>query len=155
MPKRRDLVRMSDDALWKFVEEQKSLQFASINPDGTPHLVTLWFAVVDGDVVFETYTKSQKIKNLERDPRCTLLFEDGLEYNQLRGAQMKGVAELYSDDETVHELTMHVLRRNSPAGAPEEALEKVSRAQAPKKTGVRVKIQKIISWDHSKLGGIY
>ncbi len=155
MPKRRDKVRMSDAEFWAFVDAQKSIHLATINRDGTPHLVPLWFGVVEGAFVFETYSKSQKVVNLRRDPRCTLLLEDGLEYSALRGAQMKGRAELHDDDETVHELTMAVLRRNTPAGAPEEALEKVSRAQAPKKTAIVVRPERIMSWDHGKLGGIY
>jgi PPOX class probable F420-dependent enzyme len=154
MPKRRDLVAMSDEEFWSFAEEQKSIQFASINRDGTPHLVPLWFGIVDGAFVFETFTKSQKIKNLERDPRVTLLLEDGLQYDKLRGAQIRGVAELHADDETVHELSMKVLTRNTP-GIPEDALDKVSRAQAAKKTAIVVRPAKIMSWDHTKLGGIY
>ncbi len=154
MAKRRDLVTMTDEEFWKFVEEQRSLQFASIGRDGTPHLVPLWFGVVDGAFVFETFTKSQKVKNLERDPRVTLLLEDGEQYNELRGAQMKGVAELHKDVETVHELSMAVLTRNTP-GAPVEALDKVSRGHAPKKTAIVVRPDKIMSWDHRKLDGIY
>ena len=77
---RRDAIRMSDDGMWKFIEEQKSLQVATIGRDGMPHLTTLWFAVVAGEIVFETFTKSQKIVNLRRDPRISVLLEDGLEY---------------------------------------------------------------------------
>lgn len=154
MPKRRDLVRMTDDELWQFIESQKTVQFATIQKDGTPHLIPLWFAVHDGGIAIETFTKSQKVKNLERDPRVTLLFEDGLEYPKLRGAQIRGVAELVHEDEAVHELSLKVLVRNAP-GAPVEALEKVSRSQAPKKTAVIVRPGKIMTWDHTKLDGIY
>ena len=154
MPKRRDLVRMTDAEVWSFIETQQSMQFASIGKDGTPHLVTLWFAVVDGAIVFETFTKSQKIVNLARDPRCTLLFEDGDVYHELRGVSIKGRAELKGDEEVVHELSMAVLRRNTP-DVPESALEKVSRAQAPKKTGVVVRPERILSWDHRKLDVAY
>ena len=76
---------MSEDEQRQFISEQKSLQVATINRDGTPHLSTLWFDVFEGDIVFETFTKSQKIKNLERDPRISCLLEDGLEYEKLRG----------------------------------------------------------------------
>ena len=68
---------MSDDEIWKFIEERKSLQVATIGADGAPHLTTLWFAIVDGEIVFETFTKSQKIVNLRRDPRIAVLVEDG------------------------------------------------------------------------------
>ena len=64
MPSRRDQIRMSEEEQVQFIDEQKSLQVATINRDGTPHLSTLWFDVFEGDIVFETFTKSQKIKNL-------------------------------------------------------------------------------------------
>ena len=76
---------MTDDELWSFIESQKTIQFATIGRDGAPHLVPLWFAIDDGAIVLETFTKSQKVKNLERDARATVLFEDGDEYAQLRG----------------------------------------------------------------------
>ena len=99
---RRDKIRMSDDEMWTFIEEQKSLQVATIGQDGMPHLSTLWFARYEGDIVFETYTKSQKIRNLERDPRITVLLEDGIVYDKLRGVMMQGTAELHTDPEAVH-----------------------------------------------------
>ena len=92
MPSRRDQIRMSEEEQERFIDQQKSLQVATINRDGTPHLSTLWFDVVDGDLVFETFTKSQKIKNLERDPRISCLLEDGLVYEELRGIQINGTA---------------------------------------------------------------
>ena len=122
MPSRRDQIRMSKEEQAQFIGEQKSLQVATINRDGTPHLSTLWFDVVDGDIVFETFTKSQKIKNLERDPRISCLLEDGLVYEELRGIQINGTAELYSDPETVHFYARGVMKRNNP-GIPEEMLD--------------------------------
>jgi PPOX class probable F420-dependent enzyme len=155
MPKRRDQIRMSDEEFWQFVESQKTVQVATVQRDGSPHLMPLWFALVDGAVVLETFSKSQKVKNLERDPRITLLFEDGDEYAKLRGASLSARAELVQDDvERVHALHMQVLLRNTPE-IPEDVLEKASRDMAPKKTAILVRPGKIVSWDHSKLGGIY
>ena len=122
MPSRRDQIRMSEEEQVQFIDEQKSLQVATINRDGTPHLSTLWFDVFEGDIVFETFTKSQKIKNLERDPRISCLLEDGLEYEKLRGVQINGIAKLYSDPETVHRYARGVMARNNP-GIPEEMLD--------------------------------
>jgi PPOX class probable F420-dependent enzyme len=153
MPKRRDQVAMTDDEIWSFIEGRKTLQAATINRDGTPHLVPLWFAVVDGDIVLETFTKSQKVVNLERDPRLTVLLEDGELYEKLRGVTIYAEAELVRDVEKVHDLHMAVLKRNTEI--PEDTLEKVTRAMAPKKTCIVVKAKRIISWDHRKLSGIY
>ncbi len=153
MPKRRDEVAMTDDEIWSFIEGQKIVQVATINRDGTPHLVPLWFAIVDGDIVLETFTKSQKVKNLERDPRLTLLLEEGILYEELRGVSIYGTAELVKDVEKVHGLHMAVLKRNTEI--PEEVLEKATLSMAPKKTAIVIKAHRTISWDHRKLGGTY
>lgn len=153
MPKRRDQVAMTDAELQDFIESQKTVQVATINKDGTPHLVPLWFAVVDGDIVLETFTKSQKVVNLARDPRMTVLLEAGEVYEELRGVTIYAEAELVQDVERVHELHMAVLTRNTDI--PVETLDKVSRGMAPKKTAIVVKVKRRFSWDHRKLGGAY
>ena len=153
MPKRRDEVAMTDAELRDFIESQKTIQVATINKDGTPHLVPLWFAVVDGEIVLETFTKSQKVVNLERDPRMTVLLEAGDAYEELRGATIYAEAELVQDVDRVHVLHMAVLTRNTDI--PVETLDKVSRGMAPKKTAIVVKVKRCFSWDHRKLGGIY
>ena len=145
---------MSESEMWEFIETRKSVQVATLNKDGSPHLTTLWFAVAGGKIVLETFTKSQKVVNLKRDPRIALLFESGDVYDQLRGVSINATAELVSDFEGVHALHMAVLRRNTPQ-IPEETLDKVSAGMAPKKTAILVKPERVMSWDHTKLGGIY
>ena len=144
---------MSDEEVWKFIDERKSLQVATLNRDGSPHLTTLWFAVMDGDIVFETYTKSQKILNLQRDPRISVLVEDGDRYDQLRGVTLSGKAELVTDPEKVHALALEVMSRNTP-GVSKEQLDGMAQKMAAKRTGVVIKPTRIVSWDHSKLGGV-
>ena len=145
---------MSEDEQQQFISEQKSLQVATINRDGTPHLSTLWFDVFEGDIVFETFTKSQKIKNLERDPRISCLLEDGLEYEKLRGVQINGIAELYSEPETVHRYARGVMARNNPE-IPEEMLDAAAESMSTKRTAVVIKAQRIATWDHTKLDVAY
>ena len=154
MAKRRDKIRLTPEEMEIFIEGQRSLQVATINQDGTPHLSTLWFAVVDGEFVFETYTKSQKIKNLERDNRIALLLEDGVEYDKLRGVAINGRAELHTDPAVVHRLALEVMDRNNP-DINREMLSKAAESMALKRTAVVVKADKVISWDHTKLGGTY
>jgi len=145
---------MSETEIDDFISGQKSLQVATISRDGTPHLSTLWFDIVDGNIVFETFTKSQKIKNLERDNRISCLLEDGLEYEKLRGVQINGIAELYTESDDVHTLARGVMARNNP-DIPEEMLDDIAKAMSAKRTAVVVKATKVISWDHGKLGGTY
>lgn len=154
MPKRRNEIAMSDEETWKFIEERKSLQVATLGADGAPHLTTLWFAIVDGEIAFETFTKSQKVVNLKRDPRIAVLVESGDSYGELRGVSIRGRAELVSDPAIVHRYALAVMRRNQPE-IPEESLDKVAKAMAAKRTAVVIKPERIVSWDHSKLGGSY
>jgi len=154
MANRRDQIRMTEEEIWKFVEERKSLQVATLNRDGTPHLTTLWFAVVDGEITFETFSKSQKIVNLRRDPRIAVLLEAGSDYSELRGVSFNGTALLHSDPEVVHRYAFAVMRRNQP-DLPEDTLEAVARDMSTKRTVVVVKPEKIVTWDHRKLGGSY
>jgi PPOX class probable F420-dependent enzyme len=153
VPKRRDQIRMTEEEMWKFIEEQKSLQVATLNKDGSPHLTTLWFAIVDGALVFETYSKSQKIVNLERDPRIAVLVEDGDTYDQLRGVSINARAELVTDPERMHQLALEVMVRNQPE-LTREQLDGVAKKMAAKRTGVIVRPEKVVTWDHRKLGGV-
>ena len=154
MPKRRDQIRMSQAELWDFIRGQKSLQVATLNRDGSPHLTTLWFAVVEGEIVFETFAKSQKLKNLERDPRITVLLEDGSAYEELRGVSIAGRAELHRDHVLLRRFAAEIIRRNRPE-VPEAALEQAAAGMAAKRAAVVVKPEKIMTWDHRKLGGAY
>lgn len=146
----REKIRMDAEEIAEFIEEQKSLQVGTINSDGSIHLSTLWFAVVDGLIVFETYTSSQKVVNLERDPRITVLLEDGLEYNNLRGVMIKGVANLVSEPTEVKEIAREVIKRNQPE-IPDEMLDDAAASLAVKRTVVTVVPEKVVSWDHRKI----
>ena len=154
MAKRRNQIAMTQEEIWAFIEERKSLQVATLNKDGSAHLTTLWFAVVDGAIVFETFTKSQKILNLKRDPRIAVLLEDGTDYNELRGVSINAIAEVYSAPEQVHEIAKQVMIRNNPT-VPKEALDEAAKQLASKRSAVIVRPDKIVSWDHRKLGGKY
>jgi len=154
MAKRRDLVSMTEQEMWDFIATQKSIQVCTINKDGTPHLTVMWFAIKDKSIVLETFTKSQKIMNLKRNPNMAVLLEDGAEYNELRGVSINCKAELIEDYATVHALHVDVVVRNQPGVTPEQA-EEFTREMSKKKTVIRVKPEKVMSWDHRKLGGVY
>ena len=94
---RRDQIKMTDAEIEAFLDAGRDLQVASINADGTPHLVTMWYVVRDGDVAFWTYGKSQKVVNLKRDPRLTVLVATGDVYEELRGVSIAGTAEIIED----------------------------------------------------------
>lgn len=151
---RRDLIRMSDEEIQAFLEEQRTLQVATIDHDGWPHLVAMWYVLIDGQIVFWTYAKSQKAINLRRDPRLTCLVESGEHYQELRGVQIKARAILNDDTETVQRIGETIYERYT--GAPlNDATRQMVAAQAPKRVLVFVEPVEVVSWDHRKLGGVY
>jgi PPOX class probable F420-dependent enzyme len=148
----RDRIRMSDAEIESFLASARKLQVASINPDGTPHLVTMYYAVLDGDLAFWTYGKAQKTVNLRRDPRITCLVEDGVAYDELRGVTVYGEAELVEDyDRVVAFGTALTARYPEVFGADAEAMRPFVEQQAHKRTVVRVRPKRVASWDHSKM----
>ncbi|MCP3985228.1 MAG: PPOX class F420-dependent oxidoreductase [bacterium] len=153
---RRDQIRMTEDALHEFVSSAHTIIVNSIGKDGVPHPMPMWFGVEDdGAIVMSTFTKSQKIKNLERDPRVSLLVEDGEEYSKLRGVVIYGKAELIRDDDAVVEILVRVNSKTLSGEVDAEELRTALRKTAPKRTGIRIRPDRIVSWDHTKLGGTY
>lgn len=154
---RRDQIRMTDEELREFLAGAQTIIINSIGPDGVPHPMPMWFGVeADGAIVMTTFRKSQKIKNLSRDPRVSLLVEDGNVYAELRGAVLYGKAELIDDTERVIDILATVSTRNQPIDDDaKEGMRKVLARTAPKRIGIRLKPDRVVSWDHRKLGGAY
>ena len=148
---RRDMIRMNDEEIRAFLEEQRTLQVATIDHDGWPHLVAMWYAVVNDQVVFWTYAKSQKAVNLLRDPKLTCLVETGERYDELRGVQIKGRAILTNDQETIRRTAEVIYTRY--VNPLNDATRQMIAAQAPKRVLVFVEPIEVVSWDHRKLGG--
>jgi len=140
---------MTDEEVAAFLAEQKTVICATLGPNGRPHLMPLWY-VSDGLVLSGwTFAKSQKAKNLERDPHATLQVEDGTEYHELRGVMLECDVHVERETERVAEYGLALVERY--AGGSPEARE-AFRAQAKKRIGVRFTPTRVVSWDHSKLG---
>jgi PPOX class probable F420-dependent enzyme len=150
MAKQRDAIRMSDAEIAAFLDDCKSLQVATLDRDGAPHLTTVWFAVRGGLWLFETYGKSQKVVNLRRDPRVAVLCELGTAYDELRGVTVKGRAEIVDAGDRLLELMRVLVDRNHPGMGPEQAAA-IAAQMARKRVVVVVYPEKVISWDHRKL----
>lgn len=158
---RKDL-SMTEAELLEFLGEgQKSLQVASNDPDCYPHLVPMWFVVEDGRIVFRSFSKSQKILNLRRDPNLTVLVEEGTGYTELRGAMVKGEANLVDDADYCLDLYVALANRYAflagvePGATPEEEVREYFAGFAAKQTAVIVEPVEIVSWDYRKLSGGY
>jgi PPOX class probable F420-dependent enzyme len=152
MPSRRDQITMSDDELHAFLADHRVVSVATIGPHGRPHLVPLWYAPDGVELRGWTYAKSQKAKNLERDPRATLQVEDGELYHELRGVMMECDVTIERDPDEVAKYGIALFRRFVEVG-PE--VEQMVRGQAPKRVGLVFHPTRIVSWDHGKLGGTY
>jgi PPOX class probable F420-dependent enzyme len=150
---------MTDEELADFLAEQKIVSCATIGPRGRPHLVPLWYVPEGGALRGWTFAKSQKAKNLERDPHATLQVEAGVEYQDLRGVMFECDVTVEHDDERVADYGRALFRRYGGAQAgtgdlvPE--VEQMILQQAPKRVGLRFVPTRTVSWDHRKLGGTY
>ena len=140
--------------MWDFISAQKTIQVSSLNSDGTPHLIPMWFTIVENKIVLVSYTKSQKIVNLKRNPSIAVLIEDGSEYQELRGVSINCNADLVEDHELVQSLETKLILRNQIDLTFVQA-EKMARKMSKKKTAILIEAQKVMSWDHRKLGVNY
>lgn len=156
---RKDIT-MSPAEVAAFLEAGRTLLVASLHRDGRPHLVPMWYVMDDGKVVFRSFTRSQKILNLRRDPRLSVLVETGESYTDLRGVMIEGRARLIADRAYVLALYGRLAAKYPMVGAaprplsPEE-LEAAFGRYAEKNTAVVVESHRVVSWDHTKLGGTY
>ena len=156
---RKDIT-MSPDELRSFLEEGRTLLVASLHRDGRPHLVPMWYVMEDGKVVYRSFTRSQKIVNLRRDPRLSVLVERGEAYAELQGVMIEGHARLIDDPAYVLALYGKMAAKYAMVGpepralSPEE-LESAFGRYAPKNTAVVVEPVRVTTWDHTKLGGAY
>lgn len=150
---RRDLIRMNDEEIRAFLEGQRTVQIATNDHDGWPHLVAMWYVLINDQIVFWTYAKSQKAANLRRDDKLTCLVEAGERYEELRGVQIKGRAIINDDHETVQRIGEVIYERYT--GPLNDTTRQMVVAQAAKRVVVFVEPKEIVSWDHRKLGGGY
>jgi nitroimidazol reductase NimA-like FMN-containing flavoprotein (pyridoxamine 5'-phosphate oxidase superfamily) len=159
---------MSDVEVRAFLAQERTVTCATLGPRGWPHLMPLWYVLrpapqgeTDPRIWAWTYARSQKVRNLERDPRATLQVEAGERYDELRGVALECEVVIHRDLETVAELGRELMLRNAvPRGTepqaelPPEGREMIQR-QAAKRAGLEFVVRHRASWDHRKLGGAY
>lgn len=153
-------ISLGPDELRDFLETGHTLQVATIDGDGYPHLAPMWYVIRDGKIVFRSFTKSQKIVNLRRNPKLSVLLETGEGYAELRGAMIRGTATLVEDRDFVLDIYRGLAAKYEMIGGERielegEALEATFGRFAEKNTAVIVEPVKIASWDHTKLEGSY
>jgi PPOX class probable F420-dependent enzyme len=156
MANKRKQIELSEEEIQNFLDEEKVAIVSSFGPRGWPHSMPLWYVVKDGRIRSWTFRKSQKVKNLQRDPRATVLVEAGYDnYPELRGVMYEAETIIHDDPDTVLEYATASVGRYTDGGEPSPEMLEAFRAQAPKRVVLEFVPVRTISWDHRKLGGGY
>ncbi|MFE3024379.1 pyridoxamine 5'-phosphate oxidase family protein [Nocardia tengchongensis] len=146
----RAQIVMSDEEIAGFLERSRVATMATLSAEGRPHLVAMWYALIDGEIWFETKAKAQKTVNLQRDPRITVMVEAGETYDQLRGISIEGRAEVVDDPEALFKVGISVWERYT--GPYSEEMKPFVEQMLHKRVAVRVVPERTRTWDHRKLG---
>jgi len=149
--KQRDLIKMTDDEIEEFLNGWRTMNCATMNHDGTIHLIAMWYGFLEGCPALETKAKSQKVQNIRRNPQISCLVETGDSYDQLRGVELVGHAEIVEDPERIFQLGISVVERTTGQSYTEEMRPAVE-AMINKRVAIKIHAEKYVSWDHRKLG---
>ena len=145
MAGRRGAIAMSEEEIATFLDEQRTLTCATVGADAWPHLMPLWYVLREGEIWAWTYAKSQKVRNLERESRCTIQVETGAAYTELRGVMMKCACAIHREPEVVAAVGTELGARYGSGGY------EVTPAQAEKRVALQFIVNQTASWDHRKL----
>ena len=145
---RADIV-MTPEEIREFIEQSRTTTMATVGPNGIPHLVAMWYAVIDGAIWFETKGRSQKVTNLRRDGRISCMIEAGDTYDQLRGVSLEGRGVIIEDPDAIFAVGVSVWERYT--GPYAEDKKPFVEMMLNKRIAVRVEVDRIRSWDHRKL----
>lgn len=146
----RSQITMSDDEIATYVERSRTATLATIGATGLPHLVAMWYAAIDGQLWIETKGRSQKAVNLRRDPRVTVLIEDGHTYDTLRGVSFEGRGVVVDDADELWKVGVNIWERYN--GPYTEEMKPLVEFMLHKRVAVRIDVDRTRSWDHRKLG---
>ena len=156
MPSRRELISMTEDELAAYLADQRRIILTTIGPDGMPHPMPMNYGVDgQGRVVMITFAKSQKVKNLQRDPRATLLVESGASYAELKSAILYCSTEVITELGDIVAIMPHIRASDAMQASISGQMSDQLRAVLAKRVALRFTAQRVVSWDHGKLGGVY
>ena len=146
----RAQIRMTDEEIDEFLHGRNSMACATVGPTGEIHMVAMWYGFLDGCVAMETKAKSQKVQNLRRSPRITCMVETGDTYEELRGVELVGEAEIIDDPDRLFQIGISVWERYQ--GPYTEESKPFVEMMLNKRVGIKVNVERVVSWDHRKLG---
>lgn len=141
---------MDDHEIADAIASAKSLQLATVDEDGAPHLSTVWFGMLDGDIAGWTPRDSRKGRNLQRDQRVAVLVESGEAYTEIRGVSIRGRVDLVTEPRELARVATAIFERNFPA---DQRPDVDSLVEGGRRIGFIVRPNEVASWDHRKLDG--
>jgi nitroimidazol reductase NimA-like FMN-containing flavoprotein (pyridoxamine 5'-phosphate oxidase superfamily) len=147
-PRRRQ-IQLSEAEQAAFLAANRKAALATLDPAGYPHLVAMTYGVKDGVFYMTSYAKAQKVLNIIRDPKVGLMIEAGGAYSELKGVMVRGICEIIEGEDAVRE-AWAIISGNAATPRRRETND-----SAAKRVVLKVTPHKIVSWDHSKLGGRY
>ena len=146
MPRDKKKYTLDDEKKIKLLQESRIINLATINKNGLPHLVPMWFILdEDNEINFTSYYKSQKIINLQRDNRIVIMLEGGTQYEELHGLVIEGEAEISTDKELIITIMNQITKKYQTKRNSQDIAK-----QAKKRVNVKIKVKKILSWDIGK-----
>lgn len=156
MPSRREIIRMSDAEIGEYLRSQSRIILVTIGPDGMPHPVPMNYGLDEaGRIIITAFRKSQKVRNLERDPRASLLVESGESYAELKSVMAYADAEIIRDPEAVIQAMSYIRAGRELVGSISGAMSEQVRDSISKRVALRFTPKRYVSWDHGKLEGFY
>jgi PPOX class probable F420-dependent enzyme len=148
---RRRQIQLNPDEQAAFLREHRKAALATIDKEGFPHIVAMNFYVEDGVFYMTSYGKAQKVVNILRNPKVALMIETGNKYSELRGVMVRGYCEIIEGAEAVRAAFAAMAQaRGVATERPRGSVD-----SAPKRVVLKIVPEKVTSWDHSKLGGVY
>jgi len=146
----RNQVAMTPEEIDAFIAERHTLSIATLNRDGSIHMVAMWYGFLEGEIAFTSKVKAQKVLNLRRDPSITVMAEEGEAYNELVGVSIRGTAEIVEDPERMFAAGVSVFERHT---APYDDARNRKHVESLlfKRVVIKVTPIKVASWDHRKL----
>lgn len=146
----RSQITMTDEEIDVFIEQSRTATMATVGATGAPHLVAMWYAWLDGTIWFETKAKAQKVVNLRRNDRLSVMIEDGKTYDQLRGVALEGRGIIIEDPDEIWRMGVNVFERYN--GPYSEEMKPFVEIMLQKRVAVKLEIERTRTWDHRKLG---
>jgi PPOX class probable F420-dependent enzyme len=97
--KERDVLK--DELVGALLRARLIANLATVDPDGSAHVVGMWFLWEGGRLLLPTNRRTRKAKNVARDARVTVMIDDSRGGLDLRGVTLVGRAELLGGPEAL------------------------------------------------------